>query len=188
MEAALARAHELRKFEIENYWKRSTYAWGFQLASFAAIAFTAKDGQFQPPMVTIVAAFGIITALAALLTAKGSKFWQRNWESHVDLLENAVEGKLHKTVLVRELSISHSVSRVNERLLQGLLLGWITAFVAAGFVIFDPSWLSLDASEARWWQVAVPGLFAMGVSGWLLVGTRSDLKDRSYDFDTMKKL
>ena len=33
---ALNRAYSLRTFEIEHYWKRATYFWGFQIAIFAA--------------------------------------------------------------------------------------------------------------------------------------------------------
>jgi len=34
---ALTRAYQLRTFEIEHYWKRATYFWGFQIAIFAAL-------------------------------------------------------------------------------------------------------------------------------------------------------
>lgn len=36
LKGALDRAYELRTFEIEHYWKRGTYFWGFQIAIFAA--------------------------------------------------------------------------------------------------------------------------------------------------------
>ena len=35
--AALNRAHEIRKFEIELYWKRATYFWLLQAAVFTAL-------------------------------------------------------------------------------------------------------------------------------------------------------
>ncbi|PSJ55947.1 hypothetical protein C7I85_25910 [Mesorhizobium soli] len=35
--AALERAHEIRKFEIELYWKRATYFWILHGAVFTAI-------------------------------------------------------------------------------------------------------------------------------------------------------
>lgn len=32
---------------------------------------------------------------------KGSKYWQENWENHVDLLEDNVIGPLYKTIITR---------------------------------------------------------------------------------------
>ena len=34
-----------------------------------------------------------------VLVNKGSKFWQKNWEAHIDILEDAFSGKLYKTFL-----------------------------------------------------------------------------------------
>ncbi|MFX4470324.1 hypothetical protein ABTA54_19660, partial [Acinetobacter baumannii] len=87
-----------RKFEIENYWRRSTYVWGLQLVAFTALALSVKDREFSGPIVIVVATLGIVSTFAAVLTSKGSRFWQKNWESHVDLLEGEVEGKIHMTV------------------------------------------------------------------------------------------
>ena len=39
---ALAYALDIRKFEIELYWKRATYFWGFIAAAFAGYALTYK--------------------------------------------------------------------------------------------------------------------------------------------------
>lgn len=127
---ALARAHEMRKFEIENYWKRSTYFWGFQIVTFGALAFAVKEGNAEPGLTIPVSMLGIVTALAALLSARGSKFWQENWETHVDFLEDDFEGRLHKTAFVRT-TLSPSVSRVNERLLEVIIAGWFISFFTA---------------------------------------------------------
>src|SRR4029077_3033597 len=78
---ALERAHELRKFEIENYWKRATYVWAYQAVAFAALGFLFKDGKIPVlEFVAVPAGLGAVTALAGWLTARGSKFWQQNWE------------------------------------------------------------------------------------------------------------
>lgn len=177
--AALDRAHELRKFEIENYWKRSSYFWGFQLVAFGALALVAKDGKFHPPFVLIVAVLGALTALTGLLTAKGSKFWQANWEAHVDFLEKKVEGNLHTTAL-SETKIQYSVSRVNERLLEILLAGWLLAFAAASAVLVWPQLLSLTPDEARIWQIAIPALVLILGFFRLIHGQRSKLRGRAY--------
>jgi hypothetical protein len=184
-EAALERAHELRKFEIENYWKRSTYFWGFQLVAFGALALVAKDGKFHPPIVLLVSVLGALTALTGILTARGSKFWQANWEAHVDFLESAVEGNLHMTALV-ERQLEYSVSRVNERLLELLFLGWILAFAAAAAVLIWPGLLSLTAGEAASWQIGIPA-FVMAAGAFRIIrGQKSNLRGRAYYRSSLK--
>lgn len=182
--AALARAHELRKFEIENYWKRSSYFWGFQLVSFGALALSGKDGRFHPQIVLIVAVLGALAALTAILSAKGSKFWQANWEAHVDYLESVVEGRLHTMALMKG-GPSFSVSRVNEGFLELLLAGWIVAFVAGALATLFPGLMELDRSTAGIIQVAVPACALVAGAAYLVVGQRSKLRGRAFDRETM---
>lgn len=105
-------------------------------------------------MVLLVAGLGSVTAFAASLTARGSKFWQENWEGHVDLLEQPVEGKLHQIALVdRTKGISFSVSRLNERLLEILTVSWLAAFVAAVVAILHPELLRFRQGEEKWLQI-----------------------------------
>jgi hypothetical protein len=112
LKAALKRAYELRNFEIEHYWKRATYFWAFQVAIFAAFGLLWKDLATGPvtvagsvpvanpwgPVTVALAGLGILTAVANALSARGSTFWQNNWEKHIDMLENEIEGRLYKTV------------------------------------------------------------------------------------------
>lgn len=126
LRAALARAHHLRHFEIENYWRRATYAWAFQAAALVALGFALDK---NADLTGAATALGALAALAATLTARGSRFWQRNWEAHVDLLETAFEGRLMQTVIDRQ--NSWSVSRVNERFLGLLTIGWTAGFLAS---------------------------------------------------------
>lgn len=124
LQCACKLAHEIRKFEIELYWKRAAYFWAFQLIAFTALGFALKDGELKSlPMLIISGSMGVITAYAGYLTALGSKFWQENWESHVDMLETEMRLRLTQTVLCRERP-HFSVSRVNQFLLRQLTLGW----------------------------------------------------------------
>lgn len=74
---ALNRAYEQRSFEIEHYWKRATYFWGFQIAIFAAfgLLWRAQSGNEWGPITFGLSVLGIFTALANSLSARGSKFW-----------------------------------------------------------------------------------------------------------------
>jgi hypothetical protein len=50
------------------------------------------------PVIIPLVGLGILTALANALAARGSRFWQNNWEKHIDMLEDKIEGQLYKTV------------------------------------------------------------------------------------------
>jgi len=98
-QTALTRACERRDFEIEHYWKRATYFWAFQVAIFAAFGFLwGKSDSERVRSPFYLLGLGILTAFTNTLSAFGSRFWQENWEKHIDMLEDEFEGRLYKTV------------------------------------------------------------------------------------------
>lgn len=99
---ALALALDIRKFEIELYWKRATYFWVFTGAALAAYltALTGSDLQSRSQALLLTSCIGLVFAVAWYFVNRASKFWQLNWEVHVDLLENDVNGPAYKTVLI----------------------------------------------------------------------------------------
>lgn len=102
-ESALHHALDIRKFEIGLYWQRATYFWALITATFAGYfavlsAVNMPDKEFNA---FILACLGLIFSLAWFLTNRGSKYWQENWENHVDMLEDEVTGPLYKTILHR---------------------------------------------------------------------------------------
>jgi hypothetical protein len=131
-EAALRTAHDIRKFEIELYWKRASYFWTFIAAAFAGYFLLAKDIKTAPDTVFIVACLGFVFSLAWYLVNRGSKTWQRNWEMQVDLLEDQVTGPLYKTVLNRRKErfwslaegYPYSPSRLNHLLNVFVVIVW----------------------------------------------------------------
>lgn len=101
-EEALRYALDIRKFEIELYWKRATYFWTFIGASLAGyIAVQSFEDQVRQDLSVILSCLGLVFSFAWALVNRGSKFWQENWEKHVDMLEDSVTGPLYKTVLSR---------------------------------------------------------------------------------------
>lgn len=131
-ENALRVAHDIRKFEIDLYWKRASYFWTFIAAAFAGYFILAKDVATAPDTVFIVACLGLVFSLAWYLVNRGSKTWQRNWENQVDLLEDEVTGPLYKTVLNRRQEefwslaegYPFSPSRLNHLLNVFVLIVW----------------------------------------------------------------
>ena len=118
---------DIRKFEIELYWKRAAYFWtfiGVALAAFIAILTAKVESPAlydRSDVLYCIAMIGLVFAFAWYLVNRGSKFWQRNWEFQADLLEDKVIGPLYKTVFadsrVRLVSITgaypFSVSSIN---------------------------------------------------------------------------
>ncbi len=123
LKEAYMQAADIRKFEIELFWKRGTYYWAFILAAFTAHfallgmlfstcsptmnqEFSLKKLCELPGLsifaLSLTAFFCFFFSLAWTLVNKGSKFWQKNWEAHIDVLEEHVTGRLHETYLNTE--------------------------------------------------------------------------------------
>lgn len=135
---ALAYALDIRKFEIELYWKRGTYFWAFIAAAFAGYALIHKDGTPDPWLSIIFSALGLVFSFAWYLVNRGSKFWQSNWERHVDLLEDMTLGPLYKVVAVTADNFAgnpltspaqFSVSKLNQVLSVFVVMVWFLLFV-----------------------------------------------------------
>jgi hypothetical protein len=103
LKKALEHALDIRKFEIELYWKRATYFWTLIASAFAAhfIILNAKDMTDRNFIAYVVACIGFFFTFAWLQVNRGSKQWQENWENHVDMLEDEIVGPLYKTILGR---------------------------------------------------------------------------------------
>jgi hypothetical protein len=181
LEAARKLAHDIRQFEIELYWKRATYFWAFQLIAFTTLGLLFKDGnigglgKLSLGRLLIPAPIGVITALAGYLTARGSKFWQENWEAHVDLLEDETKKRLTHVILCRR-APQFSVSRINQCLLGSLTFGW-TAVLIVGAIPKAAEYLKTCSP----WLGGI-ALFITLVSALFLFGTRSDFSGCAYYF------
>ncbi|MBX3594278.1 hypothetical protein [Sphingomonas sp.] len=146
-EAALKRAYELRSFEIELFWKRATFFFAAQVAMFAALAVAMRDPAAFNLAVLPIAAIGVLTSWLGWLSAQGAKFWQENWERHIDALEDEFEGSLHKIVWTGAGAARFSVSRAQIAQSLCLLIFWL---VLAGIVIFGmiAPWVNSAAGRA----------------------------------------
>lgn len=168
---ALEHALDIRKFEIELYWKRATYFWTFiaaALAGYAAIQAASNiSPQTRSDLTVILSCLGIVFSFAWYCANKGSKQWQENWENHVDMLEDTVVGPLYKTVLRRPGPSTrrewferifmgpapYSVSKINQVVSFFVTALWI-------LLLFKTLWpLSLSA-EIDWEYISMVVLTA----------------------------
>ena len=82
-----------RNFEIELFWKRSIFFWGFIASSFIGYSSLIKD---KPILSLIIACFGFVCSISWSLVNRGSKYWQENWEEIVASIEDDITGSLFK--------------------------------------------------------------------------------------------
>lgn len=179
---------DIRKFEIELYWKRATYFWTFIAAALTAYGLSVtKDNpndnilKFQFFIICI----GIVFSLAWYLINKGSKFWQENWEKHLDLTEDDVVGPLYKTIISKKTYSSFwnptkpyavSVSKTNQILSLFIFIIWL---------IFLVVFLIDNFKHFTKYAVYFYCLSSLTISifFYLIFGTRTSTKPTVVDFD-----
>lgn len=126
---------DIRKFEIELFWKRSTFFWAFITAIYTAyyhvltkIYFIDNHYNHGSIPLIVLASLGLFFCFSWLLSSKASKHWQENWENHIDLLEDEVTGPLYK---VYQANTSYSVSKIT------IVAGWVVSSCAYCLLIFE---------------------------------------------------
>jgi hypothetical protein len=139
-----------RNFEIELYWKRANYFWAFIASTFVgyfalvnAANYVTKD-KFDHVEVYFIICIGFTLSIAWISTNKGSKSWQRNWEAHVDLLEDKFTGPLYKTVYSTK---TYSVSKINEIVSFMFAFVWLLLGVK---YLFDQNLVNFSFGEINW--------------------------------------
>ena len=165
---AYEEASDIRKFEIELYWKRSGYFWTMLTVVFAGYfsVLSAEHCSDKYLLSFIIACVGSVFTFAWCLANKGSKYWQENWENHVDLLEDKITGPLYKTRLERpreDCSIetfitspsAFSVSKINMWVNVFVLFIWIFLLYYSAFGPFDINRDSLCVFGADWLKIII---------------------------------
>jgi len=147
---ALEKALDIRKFEIELYWKRGTYFWAFIAVAFTSyfivlttdITKTGISQEFKDELTFLLNLLGLFLSISWFFVNKGSKYWQENWEKHVDLLENEIMGPLYKTIVLRNnfwdrynpiKSFPYSVGKINQLISFAVIFLWL--FLLIRFIV-----------------------------------------------------
>lgn len=136
LDKILERAYDIRKFELDLYWKRATYFWGFLIAIFTAF-FIAIDKSknlgfhFQ----FLIICMGLVFSLAWYLVNRGSTYWATNYERVIDAIEE------HKGICFYNLNLKNdndvfkisyfpfSVSRINIAVSLFIVIIWLGLFL-----------------------------------------------------------
>jgi hypothetical protein len=136
LDKAYLKAWENRNFEIDKFWVRSAYFWGFIVLIFGGnIAILTSDHAEKAITMHLdlcLLLLGLLFSLSWYLVIRGSKNWQKNWEKHIDKLEDFISGPIHKTIFYSG-NRFYSVSKLNE------LMALLVIFVWFGLLIQDLS-------------------------------------------------
>lgn len=190
---ALERALDTRKFEIDLYWKRATYFWTFIGATLAGfIAIQAGTSSSRDLLSVLLSCLGTVFSFAWLLVNRGSKYWQENWEKHVDLLEDTETGPLYKITLSRNPTMklmerldhlvtgpsAFSVSKINQIVSLYVFLLWV---FLVGYVISP-----LNAHSSINWPYCILVGLTVGACGLFLRRGRT-YKGGYWHYATIRK-
>ncbi|MFJ5420278.1 hypothetical protein ACIPSQ_06450 [Pectobacterium parvum] len=134
---AYNKSHDIRKFEIELYWKRATYFWTLTAAliTFLGLTVTAyfsKSSTSDPIKILSVSLaitiLGLLLTIITLFMSQAGKYWQTNWEYHINNLEFIFSGNLHKTHLKNKKNEIFSISKLNESAQFIFVVFWAISF------------------------------------------------------------
>lgn len=169
LEAAFNFANSCRDKEIDRFWSRGLYFWGFITASFAAYmtVFILALGQnengtqnvlclknilamsFISKTVLFVLAFiCFVFCLSWQLAHKASKYWQESWEKHITYLEENYIGRIYDSSLILKdgffpfsvKSYNYSVSKISS------LCSILLSIVSLSLVVFHAAVLIFFSS------------------------------------------
>jgi hypothetical protein len=141
---AIENALDIRKFEIDLYWKRANYFWLYNVSAFTAYFYVISNNTIEKKDVSIltllITGIGVFLSLCWVFINIASKYYQENWEKHVDLLEDDYMGPLYKRTLEYEKTRfeipTYSVSKINLLLSIGIVATWFLLWTHIIFKIF----------------------------------------------------
>lgn len=129
---AYKQALDTRKFEIELYWKRATFMWPINGALLVLIGIFAKLFYDAPidrrtecfVAMSVISLLGYFVSMISSGISQSGKYWQENWEYHLDMLEPFFCGNLFKTHISRRPK-PYSISELQDTVNLILILLWV---------------------------------------------------------------
>lgn len=150
-EKVLARAYELRDFEISHYWKRAQYFWGFLAVIFAGyFLILTKTDELKVSNIYLISinCLGIIFSYAWYFTNRGSKKWQQHWENVIIKYEKILNRPVYNEEILVKMHFlnagNYSVSRINILISITVFLFWL-ALLIYNLWKFDNIWISMTS-------------------------------------------
>lgn len=161
---ALEIALDTRKFEIELYWKRTGYFVLFTSAVFIGYYKTLQTdeliiGRYQKEwLLLLLSSLGFLLSLLWYMANRGSKFWQENWEAHIEELSTEtgvpIFGiiKIHRDTKINFMGhYPFSVSRINQMVSLIITFVWVIMLLKE----MGGSTLLENCAFKTWYKTAV---------------------------------
>jgi hypothetical protein len=176
-------AIEIRNLELRLYWTRTAYFWTLLAAAFAG--YVAIETQIQPANATnagsleiprfVLACIGLVFSTAWYMVNRGSKYWQKTWERHIDLLPDDPVSRMFRTRLDPSITPFYkllepypfSVSKTNQALSFYITVVWLILAIRAFPLILWPKEFENDLA---WFFVFITFIFLIS----LLLFARTD--------------
>ncbi len=129
-----------RNFEIELFWKRALFFWGFIASSFIGYATLVR---VDSSLAIVIACFGFVSSFAWTLVNRGSKRWQENWEMIISKMDHEITDslfekrgeKIDKTFWLS--ARKFSVSKVTIALSDFTVLVWLFLMICHVIKLFS---------------------------------------------------
>lgn len=137
---ALEQALRARENEIALFWKRSGFFLAFIVSAYTAYFFVeyGSGAGHHPHMSVLLLGLAYFLCLSWHLANKGSKFWQKNWEFHVNQLATQQIGPLFRVykephsgsqwIPLSEYDFSVSKICIFISFVMTLLSGWLFSY------------------------------------------------------------
>lgn len=150
---AFSQVADIRKFEIDMYWKRAAYFWTIIAVTFTGFFALSASSSFpyKDLFLLLLSNMGLVFTFSWYLVNRGSKYWQENWGNHLDHMEDKITGPLYKTILERPKvsnkknnKIDHfftgpsklSVSKINQWVAIYICFIWFFLIMIASSSVF----------------------------------------------------
>ncbi len=158
--------------EIELFWKRSLFFWGFTGAAFVGYGVLIDKADKDLPLA--IACFGLVCSITWTLANRGSKYWQYAWERKLRDVQKDVLGKEVYFDIVPNRNRAwwgpwrYSVTKLTIALSDFSVLVWIVLGLKASPYVMGRSWTLIPTII-----VAGTGLYLVAI----FTGARSSPND-----------
>ena len=184
LEEAFQIALDTRKFEIELYWKRTGYFVLFIGAVFVGyyrvLPISEPSDSEKEWLLLLLSSLGFLLSLLWYMANRGSKFWQENWETHIEDLSIELGKPIFDIIKINEHTVYNpkqfnksypfSVSRVNQMVSLIITFSWLLILLKDLGVF-----LNFENNSSGVWDIAklLVGILDFALFCFILIFCRS---------------
>lgn len=146
VEKLLDLAYDHKKLEIEMYWKRATYFWGFVVLSYTALFLVSspKNSTNETNISTLnlmISSLGLVFSWGWYLVNRGSKYSTKKWQGIIDYLEDKISKPFNRLSIVDNSKLWHlsssykiSVTKINLTISIFNVVIWTIFFISNSLI------------------------------------------------------